>query len=383
MVDTPKPIYQVFPVYPYELRSKGVQGEVKLQLLIDKKGVVKSVSVVKSLHPYLDYAAARAFRQWKFMPIKMKKGSTALASIFAFDFSPEKYVLIDRSVSAEERNKKDMDYITQNRLQNILNDCAEYCRKLNGSALDFVCEESIRETHQYIELEEMPKLSETKQERWGDRSYFGLFRTFKKNYSIRSASYKYLCDYQLIKTGDSIKEQRMILKEGRKNISASKKKLEEMRFLVLRPLFAGIQTLGQNSQEMFDYSIIDEDKIGGVKTYIIEAVPLYRNIGSVEIARIWVNKQNSQILKVVINGLPLEGFDDVWQDTTWLAITPESTITHIYKLERNGVMFPIRSSVHVEYPPVGLQERIEKINLDMRYDKYKYFTVETEHRIIK
>lgn len=85
----------------------------------------------------------------------------------------------------------------------------------------------------------------------------------------------------------------------------------------------------------------------------------------------------------MINGVPLEGYDDVWQDATMLAIKPESIITHIYKLERNGVMFPDRSSIFIEYPAVSPRELIVKIKINMSYDKYKFFTVETEHRIIK
>jgi hypothetical protein len=80
---------------------------------------------------------------------------------------------------------------------------------------------------------------------------------------------------------------------------------------------------------------------------------------------------------------PLEGYDDVWRDAVMLAIEPESKITHIFKAERNGVMFPSRSSVLIEYPAVGPQEPMTKVKIDMTYDKYKFFSVETEHRVIK
>ena len=173
------------------------------------------------------------------------------------------------------------------------------------------------------------------------------------------------------------------MKEGRKKVDPLKKRLEEKRFSVLKPLFAAIMILGRESQDMFDYAIVDEGRVSGQRAYIIEAVPRYRNIGSVEKARIWVNKQNAQILKIIINGIPLEGYDDVWQDATMLAIKPESIIKHTFKSERNGVMFPSQSSVLIEYPAVGPQERITKIMIDMKYDKYKFFTVETEHKIIK
>ncbi|MCJ7595546.1 MAG: TonB family protein, partial [Desulfobacterales bacterium] len=397
-VEAPKPIHQVFPVYPHELRQKGVEGEVKLRLLIDENGDVKGVDVVKSLHPYLDYAATMAFLQWKFEPILRKGKPVRVTSVFTFIFSPEKYTLIDRSVLGGERSNEETDFATRNRLQSILDKCAEYCKKLDGSALDFVCEESIQETHQYLDFKKKSKEMTQIKEARGTNWYYGVFSKYRAKYSIRSVRNRYLCDYQLIKSGDRTEERRIILKEGRKIPTSPKQRLEEMRFSVLRPLFAAIQILGRDSQNMFDYSIVDEDEISGKKTYIIEAIPLYRNIGSLEKARIWVNKQNSQILKVVINGVPLVGYDDVWQDATMLGIKPESTITHIYKLERNGVMFPDRSSIFIEYPAVSFpdqssifiespavvpREPIVKVDIEMSYDKYKYFTVETEFEVIK
>jgi TonB family protein len=69
-VPVPKRVKHVQPVYPPEAIAQGVRGIVILDLVIDTKGKVESVSVVRSV-PGLDEAAIAAARQWEYEPVKM------------------------------------------------------------------------------------------------------------------------------------------------------------------------------------------------------------------------------------------------------------------------------------------------------------------------
>ena len=64
----PRPIFQVSPSYPSELRAKKTQGEVWLLLVVDARGHVSNVHVEKSSHTAFTKPAVEAVKQWKFDP---------------------------------------------------------------------------------------------------------------------------------------------------------------------------------------------------------------------------------------------------------------------------------------------------------------------------
>jgi hypothetical protein len=193
----------------------------------------------------------------------------------------------------------------------------------------------------------------------------------------------FLCDYQIVRKGGKIDERRFILKENGRKIAEQKKFLEETRFSGLSSLFAPLRVLAKDRQPRFNYRIIEEDKIHGKKAYLIEAVPKSGNEDGIWSARIWVDEESFQILKSEIEGVPVDGYEDILNDCAILNIKPIFSTTHEYGIEKNGVMFPSRSKVHAAYPGIDFRGPIEKMGIDLTYDKYKFFTVETEPKIIK
>jgi TonB family protein len=65
---SPRLLHKVEPEYPQEARNKGIEGVVRLYLVVDKNGSPKSIRVLKSLDPRLDEAAIDAVRIWRFQP---------------------------------------------------------------------------------------------------------------------------------------------------------------------------------------------------------------------------------------------------------------------------------------------------------------------------
>jgi len=68
--DVAKPvvIYRVEPEYPELLRRIGVQGPVIVQCIIDRRGMLRDVTVLRSPHPMLSESVTTAIRQWRFEP---------------------------------------------------------------------------------------------------------------------------------------------------------------------------------------------------------------------------------------------------------------------------------------------------------------------------
>jgi periplasmic protein TonB len=61
-------------VYPEEARKKGIEGKVMVGFMIDTKGRVTNVNVLKHIHPLLDSEAVRVIRAMpKWQPAKKGK----------------------------------------------------------------------------------------------------------------------------------------------------------------------------------------------------------------------------------------------------------------------------------------------------------------------
>lgn len=85
----PKKVKEVKANYPSEARVKGVEGDVIVELLIDKQGKVRSARVIKSPSPLLDEPARSALLQYEFSPA-LKGGEPVAVKIkytYTFELS--------------------------------------------------------------------------------------------------------------------------------------------------------------------------------------------------------------------------------------------------------------------------------------------------------
>ena len=64
----PVPVSRVLPEYPTVARSQGLEGEVVLRAIVDRRGAVEPDIVVVESVPLLDPAAIEALRRWRFEP---------------------------------------------------------------------------------------------------------------------------------------------------------------------------------------------------------------------------------------------------------------------------------------------------------------------------
>lgn len=64
----PKILKQVDPTYPPDLRKRGVNGEVVVELNVDAKGNVTEARAVSSSQPEFEAPAVQAAKRWKFTP---------------------------------------------------------------------------------------------------------------------------------------------------------------------------------------------------------------------------------------------------------------------------------------------------------------------------
>jgi len=384
LIEAPNPIVKIQPAYPEELRRRQISGKIGLRITIDEKGIAQRVDVVNPLHPYLNYTAVQAFRQWTFEPVHLKGKPVTAAFRCTYNFNPWLYL----EEIAWSETIPVSDQFSREELLRVLDGSGGYCQKLSGAIMDFICEETIRETH-YNLLKNInwmlmivgPRHNQTIETEPGEQmKVVAAFKIMDPKKTLRN---NFLCDYLIVKKAEGVEERRIILKENGRQIADRNRTLEEKRFTGLSALFAPLRVLAKDRQSRFNYRIIEEDKIHGKNACVIEALPKSLNEECIWSAKIWVDMKSFQILKCEIEGIPIDGYEDVLNDCAILNIKPIFLTTHEYRVEKNGILFPSRSKVRVAYPGIDFRGPIDKIKIIMAYDKYKFFTVDTESQIIK
>ena len=68
MDKAPVVLEKTAPVYPRELRERGIQGFATVDILVDSSGRVVEATVVKATHPDFGAKAVAAAKAWKFEP---------------------------------------------------------------------------------------------------------------------------------------------------------------------------------------------------------------------------------------------------------------------------------------------------------------------------
>ena len=82
----PRKIVEVAPVYPAIARAAHVQGVVILEAVLDAKGGVESVRVLRSI-PLLDQAAIDAVHQWRFTPALLNGDAVPVVMTITVNFT--------------------------------------------------------------------------------------------------------------------------------------------------------------------------------------------------------------------------------------------------------------------------------------------------------
>ena len=385
----PKVIHQVVPSYPEELRRQGIEGQAELQVGIDEQGNVGGVRILKSLHPYLDNSAVRALKQWKYEPVYQNGVPVPAAITLTVNFTREAYRHAEEAAAVGPGPTTGPENAARTELRGVLERCAEYCDRLKGAALDYICEETIRDVYFNLpteeELRKQSSIVVTMISGAGSVAQLGISRMPFPN-PRRTERNAYVCDYLFVKKGEGIRAQRIVLEENGRKLADRSKILEERRFAALTPFLVPVRLLGRDRQPLFDYRLPKDDRIKGKAVFVIEVIPKAGNAAGVEYAKVWIEKASSQVVKVEMTGMPFEGYEGVLGELIQYNIGAKFAATYTYGIEKKGLAFPSEVKVRVNYPYPGFTPEvysIEKIRTDLKYDKYKFFTVETDGAVRK
>jgi TonB family protein len=366
-----EPIKTIYPTYPDHLKNEGVAGEVIIWVWIDEQGDVKILSpvpIIRSLHPELDKLAMAAVKQWKYAPPltlgKPRGAWTYISIIFDPGELPEAEDFAPREPLGDE-------------LQAVLDRSWEYCRKMDDIAHFYLCRERISETIKSI-VNVGPALM-------GSGEIEGQVITVRVGSFVpdlaRPDTNRYVNDYQITSQNNRVTELRTPVKplSNERNSMFGKKSLS---FPI--PISVPTRLLAPGFRDEYQYSFGEDRKILGKTCRAIELKARKKRSVEVQKATIWIESNSGRVVRAEIECDASAIDERILAECGQYYLVPHMKVEYEFGDDKKGVLFPSRSKIVLDYSQLGrTNTRDTKMKLDIRYDNYRFFIVETEPKIIR
>jgi hypothetical protein len=249
-------------------------------------------------------------------------------------------------------------------LDDLLEQAAAYCDRLSQTVMDFVCRERVEEWL-------YPRA--------------GLVRSFARPralYTGRRETHRFVYDYQLIRDrAGAIRETRTLLKKDKKDLNLPGARLETRLFWHSGIVMGPLGLLSREKQKDHDYRVLREDRIGDERAFVVEAVPKPGARSDHLIGTVWLRLGDGGVLKIEWDPASIENYTAVEQTAARFEMEPRIVMTSEFAFEKNGIRFPSRFTIKEIYKKSLL--RFERSEIDVLYDQYKFFTVETRVKFEK
>jgi len=253
----------------------------------------------------------------------------------------------------------------------LLAKAAEYCRRLEASAFDFVCREEIAET---IDPNlEIDRRTPPPQSEWND--YIGPTFTISRARKIKST---YVYDYQCVRAGRTIREVRTQLEENGKRKVVPNAELRTSVIVWGTALLAPAGIFAERFQPDYDFTVAGIERIGAVAVVVVDAkpkpgAPSSRNL----YGKAWVDPATGDILRIEWSESRVGRFDIFEKRGQIYKRTPRLVIRSEFSAEKNGIRFPSRLSVEEAYLN-DAGKAFVRSRTEVVYKDFKFFTVEVE-----
>lgn len=250
----------------------------------------------------------------------------------------------------------------QQTLDTILEKTADYCERVKDIALFYVCKERVEDERYFFSNRNLLKFSEASSGEIKPRR-------------MRKNTYAY--DYQLVKKEKELREKRILLEEDGEEKHEENVEIRPVKYYGKYLVYGPVGFLSKQWQPGFEYRIVGRDVIDGKGTIVIESFPKEEREENCNYGRIWVDEEDSSILKIEYDPRSIKDFEDDMSKSPVDDLT-KAVVWHIsYGVEKHGVRFPSQQLIQEFYVnEEGKRILLEKISFT--YEDYKFFVVETE-----
>ncbi len=381
IIQTPfKPIKPEYPDYPEFLKKEGVAARVRILISIDRKGNVTKARGY-CLYPELKATILEKVSKWKFEPLIHRGEPIRAVGYMTFIFYPGEFrPLVKKTESAMKLTEEEPSASPDEELQQVLLRCTEYSLKLSESALDYVCHEKISEKCKKVEELELgltlagsPDLGPNE-----------LMKAEQKILRLGGADkHVYLYDYQLIRRKGTVEEKQILMEKDGKSAKPEELPQEIKPSHALMPILGPIQVFGIEHRSKFSFRLADNNEIDEKWAHVLEFCLRPGQTGDIRRGRIWIDKSDFRIVKAEIETDFLEGYEEIFEECQRHYLKPHFRSTHYYEIDKNGLLFPSRSEIRIDYSGLLTAKKDLKSEVEITYRNYKFFTVETDYEIIK
>lgn len=245
-----------------------------------------------------------------------------------------------------------------------------YCEKLYHAAVHFICHETVVEI---MDIREFGK----KYKELGHE----LRKTKKRN--------KYVTEYQLLKEGDKITEQRKTkFKNGIpvKNPDAAMKSFIRSFKSSLSPYYL----FARENRDNYVYKILRREPVENQPAMVMEIRLKQKNGNHPLFALVWIATDSFAILKMHAFPTSIQGYEFLKAAEDLNVSDVEVEDIHYYGIEKNGIRFPSKTEISLRYTfdaPVNPDQplhttsgsrRLKRIHTIFEYKEYQFFKVVVE-----
>lgn len=250
-------------------------------------------------------------------------------------------------------------------LADILKKAGDYCKKLDGIAIYYFCNELKKD--KVVLLRKLAKAMEKPEE------FFENFSPLKIRRSRIIDIYKY--DIQFIKKKNGvITEDRKLLMERLDNSNPG---IPILSYSIKEPLYGPHTLIAFGWQNLFDYHKIGDEKIFGEDTVVIEATPRWHSVFNKMSGKIWIDEKDGSVLKIEWNYARVQNRNQLRKMGLILDREPDLKFISEFGIKKNGLRFPSRCYIVESYVNKSNQ-RFIRLKVDIEYMNYQFFIVSSE-----
>jgi hypothetical protein len=298
----------------------------------------------------------------KLVSVVLLAGLPVIAAAYSASASPA-----DRpQVPTERQERAPVD------LESLLKKASDYCRRLEGAALDFVCREEIKEMINPALDNPPPPYSSDVNRVFG--GYPGLIANPKK---IKNA---YVYDYQCVRSAGKISETRILLEDNGEKKNEPNAKLKTEVFVYGTATLGPIGLFAERFQKYYRFSIAGYDVVDQRLVIVINAEPKPGAPPTTNLyGKAWMNPATAEILKIEWSEARVGHYEIFEKRGQRFIRKPRVTLRSEFLVKKNDVCFLSRLFIEEAY--LDKQGRaFVRSETDVIYKDFKFFTVEVDVR---
>jgi hypothetical protein len=262
----------------------------------------------------------------------------------------------------------------------ILKSARQYCQRLEKAALDFVCQEEVLEK---IDLSRDSRPDFVNRVYPVDGSTVVALPPPQRPPTPQDARRQgsidntYLFDYQFVRKAGEVKESRILLEKNGKKAGQKEELPKTETFQYADILLAPVRLLDERFGEYYDYRLLREDELSGMKTWVIDVIPRLPVVDVYLGGKIWLKQDDSSVLRIDWDPSTFGKYDNILLRAKKYESQPQVRSYSEFGFEKNGLRFPSLDLTEEAYIDKDGKKFVRAVT-KVVYKDYKFFTVETE-----